>query len=149
VKRRLLGAALALALTGQATPGPSVGDLGWMSGRWETGDTESWTEEVWSAPRAGTMLGFSRAGHGGAIGDWEFLRIAAGEDGVPVYWGSPRGRPAVAFRMSEASATGVSFDNGTHDFPQRIRYVRTGDEMVATISKLDGSNAISWTYRRQ
>jgi hypothetical protein len=146
--RRLFAAGLALLLTGQAPPPAAVAELGWMSGNWATTVNNVMTEEAWSAPRGGVMLGYSRATSGERLREFEFLRIQAGEDGVPAYLAQPGGRPAVPFRMTAHDATSATFDNPAHDFPQRIRYVRTGDVMVATISALDGSHAMSWTYRR-
>jgi len=125
-----------------------VADLGWMSGRWEADDAGRWTEEVWSAPRGGVMLGYSRTGRGEVVREWEFIRVQAGADGVPVYWGAPGGRPAVGFRLTARDAASATFENPGHDFPQRIRYVREGETMTATVSAIDGSNAMSWAYRR-
>lgn len=144
----MIGAAFALAAAFVQAPA-RVDDLAWMSGRWQADDGGRWTEEVWSAPRGGVMLGYSRTGRGEVVREWEFIRVQAGADGVPVYWGSPGGRPAVGFRLSARDAASATFENPGHDFPQRIRYVRDGDTMTATISAIDGSNAISWTYRRQ
>ena len=147
--KRGLAAGLALLLMAQAAPPPRVADLGWMSGRWETVSANGeWTEESWAPPRGGLMLGYSRSGAGEALREFEFLRIQAGADGVPAYLAQPGGQPAVPFRMTAHDATSATFDNPAHDFPQRIRYVRSGDIMVATISALDGSHAMSWTYRR-
>ena len=146
---KLLGAALALLLTGQAAPPARVDDLAWMSGRWESNAAGRWTEESWSAPRGGVMLGFSRCGREEVLREFEFLRIQAGEDGAPVYFAQPGGRPAVPFRLISRDGTSATFENPAHDFPQRIRYRRDGDVMVATISAIDGSNAMSWTFRRQ
>lgn len=136
---------LALALAGPAT----VADLVWMTGRWESLSGQRWTEEQWSEPRGGVMLGFSRSGSGDALREWEQIRLAPGEGGVPTYFASPGGRPPVAFRLVRSEGTSATFENPDHDFPQRIRYVRTGDTMVATISAIDGSNAVSWTFRRR
>lgn len=147
---RLWAAGLALLLTGQAAPGTNVADLAWLSGRWESVSPNGrWTEENWSAPRGGIMLGHSRSGAGETLREFEFLRLQAGADGVPAYLAQPGGRPATAFRLTAREGTSVTFDNPQHDFPQRIRYVRTGNVMVATISRLDGSNAMSWTFRRR
>lgn len=146
--KRILGAALAFMLTAQAAPQTEVADLAWMSGRWLADENGRWTEEVWSGPRGGTLMGFSWSGAGTNIGDYEYLRIQEGEDGVPVYLASPRGGNAVGFYLAQADATSVTFENPTHDFPQRIRYVRSGDTMTATISRLDGSNVMSWIFRR-
>ena len=59
------------------------------------------------------------------------------------------GRPAVPFRLAAAEGTSVSFENPAHDFPQRIRYERSGDTLTATLSKLDGSEPQVFTFRRR
>lgn len=127
----------------------SVADLGWMSGRWETASSERWTEESWSSPRAGMLIGYSRSGRGETVREFEFLRIQAGADGALAYIAQPGGRAPVAFRLVSASGTEAVFENPQHDFPQRIRYVRAGDRLTATISAIDGSNAMSWNYERR
>jgi hypothetical protein len=148
--KRLMAAASALLLMGQAAPRASVADLAWMSGRWESVSASGrWTEESWSVPRGGIMLGHSRSGSGDVVREFEFLRLQAGPDGVPAYLAQPGGRPATAFRLAAREGASATFDNPQHDFPQRIRYVRTGDTMVATISRLDGSNAMSFSFRRR
>ena len=145
---RLFAAGMALLLMAQAAPPMRVVDLGWMSGHWATTVNNITTEEAWSAPRGGVMLGYSRATSGELTREFEFLRIIADEDGVLSYIAQPGGGAPVGFRMTAHGATSVTFDNPQHDFPQRIVYRRSGDTMVATISALDGSHAMSWTYRR-
>lgn len=140
-----IAALIAAALAAEAT----VADLDWMSGRWESVSGERWTEEQWSEPRGGVMFGFSRSGEGEALREWEQIRLGPGEDGIPTYFASPRGRVPVPFRMVQADGTSATFENPAHDFPQRIHYRRDGETMVATISALDGSNAMSWTFRRR
>ncbi|HST35527.1 MAG TPA: DUF6265 family protein [Allosphingosinicella sp.] len=147
--KRLLGAGLALLLMAQAPAPAGVEAVGWLAGRWATQDGERWTEEMWSAPRGGLMLGASRAGRGDAVREFEFLRLQAGADGVLAYIAQPGGGPAVSFPLAAREGTSITFENPAHDFPQRIRYVRDGDSLTATISKMDGSNAMSWTFRRQ
>lgn len=96
--RKAIISALALLLMGQAAPPAGVGDLAWMSGHWATEESGRWTEESWSAPRGGIMLGHSRSGSGEAVREFEFLRLQAGTDGVPVYFAQPGGGPPVPFR---------------------------------------------------
>jgi len=144
--KRMFGAALALLLGAQAAPHARVADLGWMSGHWRTADGA--TEEDWTAPRAGMMLGTSRTIQSGIAREYEFLRLQAGADGVPVYWASPNGIAPVGFRLSRAGPASATFDNPDHDYPQRISYRRDGEALVATISAIDDSRATSWTYRR-
>jgi hypothetical protein len=147
--KKMPGAVLALLLMAQAPA--RVDELAWLAGRWETaGDGGRWTEEMWSAPRGGLMLGASRSGQSGAVREFEFLRLQAGEDGVLVYLAQPGGRaPAVPFRLTQSDSASATFENPAHDFPQRIRYQRSGETLTATISAIDGSNAMRWRYRRR
>jgi hypothetical protein len=147
--KKLFGAALALLLTAQSAPRANVSDLSWMSGRWVATTNGRWTEEHWSAPRAGTMMGYSWSGEGETIREYEYLRLQAGEDDEIVYLAQPNGGAGTGFYLARSQRMSATFENPTHDFPQRIRYARDGDTMVATISAMDGSNAMSWTYRRQ
>lgn len=138
----------ALLLTGAAPPA-TVGDLAWMSGQWVSETGAGWTEENWTGARGGVMLGHSRSGAGDDLREFEFLRIAAGADGVPAYIAQPGGGAPVAFGLVARGAASATFENGAHDYPQRIAYARDGDVMTATISAIDGSNAVRWTYRRR
>jgi hypothetical protein len=141
--------ALIAAALQAAVPAARVEDLAWMSGRWETSAGENWTEEQWSAPRAGVMLGYSRTGAGGTMGEFEYIRLQAGPDGVPVYMPQPGGRPPVLFRLVASGPTSAVFENRAHDYPQRIAYRRSGRTMTATVSLADGSRPMRWTYRRR
>jgi hypothetical protein len=145
---RIVVAALAAILMGQASPRASTIDrLGWMSGAWETGEGGTWTEEVWSRPRAGRMIGFSRSGKGDRQSEFEFVRLEPGRDGIPVYLASRDGGSPIPFRLTRADSASATFENPAHDFPQRIAYRRQGERLIATISALDGSRAMSWSYR--
>ena len=95
-----------------------------LAGCWEQRNGERWTEECWTAPRGGLMIGSGRDGTGDRINHWEYMRIERGADGALTFHGSPKGAPAVAFKATEASARQIIFVNAGHDFPQRVRYVR-------------------------
>lgn len=146
--RAILCAIAALASIGAAPGDTSIDDLGWMTGRWESVSGERWVEEQWTAPRGGTMFGVSRTGSGTELREFEFLRLQPGEDGVIAYHASAGGRAAVAFRLTRAEGSSATFENPRHDYPQLIRYERSGETIGATISASDGSNAMSWTFRR-
>ena len=146
--KSLLAAGLALLLVA-ASPAAKIDDFAWLAGQWVSEAEGRWTEESWAAPRGGVMLGHSRSGRGDALREFEFLRIAAGPDGVPAYIAQPGGRAPVAFTLVRYDATSATFENAAHDYPQRIAYARSGDTLTATISKIDGSKARSWTYRRR
>ncbi len=146
---KVIMAMAAAAVLVAASPAATVDDLAWMAGQWSREEGERWTEESWTLPRGGVMLGHSRSGRGEGLREFEFLRIAAEADGTPAYIAQPGGGAPVAFRLTRREASSATFENVAHDYPQRIHYVRDGETMTATISAIDGSKAISWTFRRR
>ena len=120
-----------------------------LSGCWEQKAAEErWTEECWTDTRGDLMLGAGRDGKASAIRHWEWMRIERGADGIPTFYGSPKGAPAVGFRAIEADANSITFVNASHDYPQRVRYVVTDTGLDAEISLADGSKPSRWSYRR-
>lgn len=152
MKRWMLMAASLLLIA--AKPAATLDDLAWMAGSWveetpDEADGVRWAEEYWTVPRGGVMLGASRSGRGAQLREFEFLRLTLGSDGTIAYLAQPGGGPPVAFPLAQHDAMSATFENPAHDYPQRIRYVRDGDVMTATISKIDGSKARSWVYKRR
>lgn len=143
-----IAAALGAVLVA-SSPAARVDDLAWLDGQWVSEVDGGWTEESWTGPRGGVMLGHSRSGRGDALREFEFLRIAAGADGAPAYIAQPGGRAAVAFALVQHDAASATFENAAHDYPQRIHYARDGDTLTATISRIDGSRPMRWVYRRR
>src|SRR3546814_10927758 len=87
------------------------------------------------------MIGHSRSGRGEVSREYEFIRIARGDDGAIAYIAMPQGGTPVAFRLVRHDIASARFENAAHDYPQRIEYARTGDTLTATISAIDGSRA--------
>ncbi len=142
-------AAIAMFVMSAAPAATAPNDLSWLSGDWVAATGERWTEEHWSQPRAGEMMGYSRSGRGGTARDFEFLRIAADADGTLAYFAQPQGRAPTRFKLTSSSATEAIFENPTHDYPTRIVYRRNGTTLTATISGPEGSKSHSWTYQRR
>ena len=142
--RALLLALAALPLVG-AGPGQALPE--WLAGTWAVETGASWADEHWTSPRGGAMLGLGREGFGSELKTWETMRIAAGRDGRLTLYAQPRGNPAVEFPMATMSDDAIEFANPAHDFPQRIRYWRQGQLLMAEVAKLDGSEAQRWNYR--
>lgn len=121
-----------------------------LAGCWEEQRAVGrWTEECWTDARGGLMIGSGRDGQADTVRHWEYMRIERGADGTLSFIGSPKGAPGVAFKASEADAKSITFINAGHDYPQRVRYVRTADGLDAEVSLADGSNANRWRYRRK
>ena len=132
------------ALAAAAEPMPEF-----LTGCWEEVEGSRWTEECWMEPRAQVMLGATREGDGDRLTMWEFARIAPDAQGKLTFYASPRGAPASAFPRASSGKNHVEFASPAHDYPQRIRYERKGERLDATISLLDGSKAVRWSYRRK
>lgn len=139
----LLGFAPAPAMAQQDAAMP-----GWMAGAWCTdGPATDRVCEYWTPESGGLMLGAGITMKRGRPSEWEQTRIAR-DGAVPAYFASPNGAPAVEFRAVASDATSITFENRGHDYPQRIRYWREGDLLIAEISLADGGKPMRWTYRR-
>lgn len=144
-----LAPAAAALLIGAAPAPQAISGLSWLAGTWLSEEAEGrWTEESWSAPRGGVMLGTSLAGQGGKAGWFEFMRIAPDKDGRLAFHASPGGAPASSFPLVEAGKRKAVFENPAHDYPTRIEYRRDGSLLRATISGPGGAKARTWRYRR-
>ena len=76
-----------------AASAQEVGSLAWMAGTWSGAKDGVESEESWTAPRGGAMLGVHRDVRAGRMVGFEFLRIDTEKEGL-TYWASPGGRPA-------------------------------------------------------
>ena len=142
-------AAVAALVAAVPAAAADLGDLEFMVGNWSNGarPPAEWVIERWAPARGDVMLGTGLTGRGGKATSYEFMRIAVDEKGEIAFWGSPEGKPPVRFGLVSANGAEAVFVNEAHDYPQRIVYRRTGYGMSATISKADGSNAMSWRYK--
>lgn len=106
----------------QTTPTASrLEKLGWLAGSWALDSAGTRSEEHWTAPRGGLMVGMNRLVIGGRARAFEFLRIREQGDTI-AYLASPGGRAATAFPLKELGERRVVFENLAHDFPQRVIY---------------------------
>ncbi|MFC3712766.1 DUF6265 family protein [Sphingoaurantiacus capsulatus] len=131
-----------------AADSPTIDALDWLSGDWVSERDARWTEEHWTHPRGGAMLGLGRSGKEARMLGFELMRITTETDGSIIFWGAPGGRRPVPFKLVSQNGTEVAFENPQHGFPKRIAYKREGDRLTATVSGGDES-AKSWTYERR
>ena len=128
----LLTASISRLLVSPSQAGPLDG-LRWLAGCWELRSGNRVTMEMWMPPAGGLMLGASRTLSGGAIREFEQLRIRA-EGGKLVYTALPSRQKEASFTSAQVTDSSVTFENPAHDFPQRIIYRRRGaDALVARI----------------
>ena len=148
MSRPFILAAAAVAITAASPSAPRSQDVGWLAGHWVTEAEGRWTEESWTPPRGGVMLGTGLSGKGEAATSFEFMRIAS-RGGKLVFWGAPQGKPAVPFELTELRKDFAAFENRAHDYPTRITYRREGGMLIATTEGSGGSNLQIWRYRKR
>lgn len=114
-----------------AASGP-LASVSWLVGTWSGTSTEGATlEETWAAPAGTVMTGTSKlVGKDGKATN-ETMRIEARDGGAIVYVAQPGGAAPTEFTRDARTSgpTHAQFVNEQHDWPTRIRYERTGDEL--------------------
>jgi len=147
---RILTLAIVLVIANAPAQTPTLADLSWISGAWQTqpGGRRQ-IEEHWMQVGGASMLGMSRTVAGEKMVEFEYLRIEQRADGV-YYVAHPQARcPATDFKLTRASATEAVFENPQHDFPKRIIYRKSGDdELTASVDGGEGTKARTFAYRR-
>ncbi len=101
---------------------PRLTHLSWLAGCWHAADAEPGTVEQWTPLAGDSMLGVSRTVDGGRTVMYEFMRIAPDAAGRITFFAQPRGVAPTGFPAVSTTVTEVVFENGAHDFPQRIVY---------------------------
>jgi len=135
-----------------AGAGPAAGtiaDLVWMTGDWQTDPTgRSVSEEHWTRPAGGSMIGMSRTLVGDRTAAFEFLRIEARGDSI-YYVASPKGRcPATDFKLTRVSGQEAVFENPQHDFPKRIIYRKnSAGGLTAIVDGGEGTKSESFDFK--
>ena len=139
-----------LALLGPAPQGSPLDGVRWLAGCWELRTGSRVTLEMWMPPAGDLMLGASRTVSGGAVREFEQLRLRA-EGGKLIYTAMPSGQKEASFTSVQVTDSTVTFENPAHDFPQRIIYRRRGaDALTARIEGPgpDGPRGIDFPMNR-
>lgn len=132
------------------TQTPTLADIAWIAGDWQTAPGgRRQVEEHWTQVAGGSMMGVSRTVAGEKTVEFEYLRIEQRDDGI-YYVAHPKGRcPGTDFKLTRASATEAVFENPQHDFPKRIIYRKGADDsLTASIDAGEGTKAMSFPFRR-
>jgi hypothetical protein len=127
-----------LSATPAVTPAATTADvsqLAWLSGCWTGTKNGIVSEEHWTTPQGGGMVGMHKDVKEGQMASFEFLRISTAKDSV-CYFASPRGAPPTPFCAIELSRSRVVFENRDHDFPQRVLYWM--DEKTRLHARIEG-----------
>ena len=138
-----------LATVRASTQTPTLADISWISGDWQTAPGgRAQIEEHWTQVAGATMMGMSRTVAGEKTVEFEYLRIEQRADGI-YYVAHPKARcPGTDFKLTRASATEAVFENPQHDFPKRIIYRKTADDaLTASIDGGEGTKSMSFVNK--
>ncbi len=96
--------------------------LAWMSGSWSGTTDGVASEEHWTTPAGGGLVGMHKDVRDGKMVGFEFLRVEIDAADKVCYVSRPGGAPPTSFCAVEIGERRVVFENRQHDFPQRILY---------------------------
>ena len=140
----VLSACTGVGLDNQTQTSTGQHALDWLVGCWITDDRsvkENWAQSEDKA----YMFGHSVTTRDGKVVFFEQLRIDV-DASNRVFNAYPRGIGPTQFKQDSIGPQTISFRNSQNDYPQRISYTRTGSELTASISLLDGTKANHWNY---
>jgi hypothetical protein len=133
-----LAAVLGVALLG-ATPAASQDDLeglAWLEGEWQRETRRGLSIERWSRLPGGGLVGESVVIPADGGEEFQVEALLLVRMGADIFFvARPRQNEfPIGFRLVAQTDTEAVFENPTHDFPQRITYLRTAsDSFTATI----------------
>ncbi len=107
----------------------TVNQLGWLTGCWESSNSQGGPDEIWTTAAGGSLFGISRTVRNGETVAYEFMEIRADGAGV-IFVAYPSGQASTTFGMISIGPRHVTFENAAHDFPQRVGYRRLSQEKL-------------------
>ena len=111
--------------------------LQFMAGCWAGPFGDQVNQEMWMAPKAGTMMGTARNVKGQQTTFSEFMFINTEKDQLGMSVQSKLGGEAVRFPVKLLKPGEVVFENPSHDFPRRILYQAKGRNGL--FAKIEGT----------
>lgn len=128
----LLLVILAFGPTANAQTTTTLNDLSWLSGCWQGRQGTAVIEEIWSRPAGKSMIGLGRTVKDNRTVSFEFMQFRE-ENGTLLFLPQPQGGAQVRFPLKESTPAKLTFENLTHDFPQRVTYERKSNLLLASI----------------
>lgn len=126
-----------------------VAKLSWMAGTWGHEANGVRVRETWLAPIDGVMGGVGQTNRPGKRPFVEFMKISAEPEGL-TFTAIVPGQPPTPFVKQPGPEGEATFENKTHDFPQRVIYRRCDADLCARIEGTVGGKLQfqDWRYRR-
>jgi hypothetical protein len=145
----LLAPFLCVASIGAVEPPTKLDSVSWLVGRWQSPAGERvLSEEHWSAPAGGAMMGMFRLVSGGKPGVYESLLLEEEADGIWMRLRHfqpqmvAREQEPIKLKLTSSANEKLVFENPDNSQPKRIIYTLVGDDLFATVeTERDGKTA--------
>lgn len=101
--------------------------LSWLAGCWTGKNGKMEFREHWMRPAGGMMMGMGRTLVDGKASQHEAMRIEIDASGTPIFIAKPSGQTEGTFKLAKSEGNQFTFENVSHDFPQRVIYQLKAD----------------------
>jgi hypothetical protein len=127
--------------------GVRLADVSWISGRWLDDRHGNYSEEIWSGPAGGAMVGMWRLVTRGRVQLYELLSLSEEAGGVTLRLRhfdpqllarEEKDRP-VTLRLTRLEGARATFEGEGTDGPLRLTYHRTGARTLAVTLERAGT----------
>src|SRR6266478_7506566 len=135
---------LTLSISAQTTK-PSLDQLSFMTGCWAFQSSDSETEEYWTKPAGGAMLGLSRTVKAGRTIFTEYTQIREQNGALSMFVQLGLAKSQTEFRLTKLSANEAVFTSDLEN-PKRLIYRRKGDELSARTEGTKNGKAVFEDY---
>lgn len=139
---------------------PTLSDFAWLEGKWQGAWGPRIAEEVWTAPKAGQMLGLFRVIENDKTLVIEVFSLFETPDGVALRFRhfTPALVPweqsgVTTMKLAEFGAKSAIFENSAGGQPKRAAFTRLDPDTYISKSEImpadGGSHSTEITYHRQ
>jgi hypothetical protein len=152
--------AAATPIPPQSLLSPKLSDFAWLEGRWRADWGPRVAEQVWTAPKAGMMLGDFRVIENDKVLVIEVFTLVEKSGGINLYVRhfTPELVPweksdATLLNLATAEANKFAFENPTNGRPKRATFTRQDNDTYTARSEIvpekSDPQVIEITYHRQ
>jgi hypothetical protein len=143
-----------------AAPTPNLSDFAWLEGRWRGDWGPRVAEQIWTAPRAGTMVGDFRLIENEKVLVIEFFTLLEKPGGINFYFRhfTPELVPweksdATLLKLSTVEPKKIDFENSANGKPKRVVFTKIDADTYTWRSEIipetGDPQIVEITYHRQ
>ena len=108
-------------------------ELKWLIGQWEGIQGNGIYHEEWSEQEEDKLTGKAYFINKGEISNPEKLTLICREDGIFYIADVSHNTAPVEFKLIDFTEDTIVFSNPLHDFPQKITYIKTGENNLTAV----------------